>query len=109
MSATFILSGASGTGTGTALIEAVQNEDRTAVAELLGKKIDVNARDDDGGAALSWASVRCNVYISKLLLGAGADPNLTNEQGIGPLYLAITNGASSIVRLLLEKGVDPNI
>jgi ankyrin repeat protein len=91
------------------LIEAVQNDDQAAVAALLTKRVDVNAREDDGATALAWAAVRCNVEIAALLLKAGANPNVTNEQGIGPLYLAITNGSPAIVQLLLGKGADPNI
>lgn len=92
-----------------ALIEAVQNEDRGAVAALIGKKVDVNAREDDGATPLAWAVVRCNLEIAKLLLEAGANPNLTNEQGIGPLSIAITNGSPGMVDLLLGKGADANI
>jgi ankyrin repeat protein len=96
-------------GFGGALIEAVQNDDQAAVTELLTKRVDVNAREDDGATALAWAAVRCNIEIGALLLKAGANPNLTNEQGIGPLYLAITNGSPAMVQLLLGKGADPNI
>ena len=94
---------------GTALIEAVQNDDQAATAALLTKHVDVNAREDDGATALHWAAIRCNVVIAAMLLKAGANPNLTNEQGIGPLYLAITNGSPAIVQLLLDKGADPNL
>src|SRR5438874_6928938 len=92
-----------------ALIDAVQNDDRAQVTELLGKHVDVNAQEVDGSTALAWAAIRCNAGIAALLLKAGANPNLTNEQGVGPLYLALTNGALDIVRLLLGKGADPNL
>lgn len=92
-----------------ALIEAVQNEDRGAVAALIGKKVDVNAQEDDGATPLAWAVVRCNLELARLLLEAGANPNLTNEQGIGPLNIAITNGSPGMVELLLGKGANANI
>lgn len=92
-----------------ALVEAVQNDDRGAVAALIGNKVDVNAREDDGATPLAWAMVRCNLEITKLLLEAGANPNLTNEQGIGPLYIAITNASPAMVKLLLDKGADANV
>ncbi|MDQ6707619.1 MAG: ankyrin repeat domain-containing protein, partial [Acidobacteriota bacterium] len=92
-----------------ALIEAVQNEDRGAVAALIGNKVDVNAQEDDGATPLAWAVVRCNLELAKLLLEAGANPNLANEQGIGPLNIAITNGSPGMVELLLGKGADANI
>ena len=96
-------------GSGQALIQAVQNDDQAAVAELLAQKADVNAREDDGATPLAWAALRCNYTIAALLLKAGADPNLSNEQGIGPLYLSIANGSPAIVKLLLEKHADPNL
>ncbi len=73
--------GAAETPTGGALIDAVQNDDRAAVAALLNKRVDVNAREDDGATALAWAAVRCNSEIAALLLKSGANPNLVNEQG----------------------------
>src|ERR1700722_8630808 len=94
---------------GTALIEAVQNDDHAALAALLMKHVEVNAREDDGATALDWAATRCNLEIAAMLLKAGANPNLTNEQGIGPLYLAIANGYPAMVQLLLAKGADPNV
>jgi ankyrin repeat protein len=97
--------GASASG----LIQAVQDDDSASVAALLAKKVDVNAREEDGATPLAWAAVRCNVKNADLLLKAGANPNLTNEQFVGPLYLAIENGSSTIVRLLLEYGANPKI
>ncbi len=94
---------------GTALIDAVQDDDRAQVQALLAKHGNVNAQEVDGSTALSWAAVRCNVEIATLLLKSGANPNLANEQGIGPLYLAITNGSPAIVTLLLAKGADANL
>ncbi len=98
-----------GAPAGMALIEAVQSDDLSAVAALLQKRVDVNAREEDGGTALAWAAVRSNFEIAALLLKSGANPNLTNEQGIGPLYLAIANGSTPMVQLLLSKGADPNV
>jgi ankyrin repeat protein len=94
---------------GAVLIEAVQNDDRVAVEQALQQKVDVNARSDDGGTALGWAAIRCNIEIAALLIKAGANPNLTNEQRVGALYLAIVNGSPAIVQMLLEKGADPNL
>ena len=38
---------------GQALIEAVQSDNRESVAALLSKKVDVNAREDDGATPLA--------------------------------------------------------
>lgn len=97
------------TGVGDALIDSARNDDPAAVAALLSKGADVNAREGDGSTALAWAVARSNVVIAELLLKAGANPDLTNELGFGPLSLAITNGSAAIVRMLLEKGANPNV
>lgn len=97
------------TRSGQGLIEAVQNDDRSAVEALLNARVDLNAPEEDGATPLAWAAVRCNVEIAALLLNAGADPNITNEQGIGPVYIAIVNGSPEMVKLLLDKGADANI
>lgn len=109
MAASSLLAGPAPEASPAALIEAVQNDDRAAVAALLDSKADVNAREDDGATPLAWAALRCNAEIVRLLLEAGANPDLRNEQGIGPLYLAVTQGSPAIVELLLENGADPNI
>ncbi len=109
LAATSVLSARAANVFGGALFDAVRNDDSAAVAALVGKRVDVNAREEDGGTALAWAAMRSNIEIATLLLNVGANPNLTNEQGIGPLYLAITNGSPALVRLLLEKGGDPNV
>ena len=91
------------------LLDAVRSDDQSAVARLIQDGADVNAREEDGGTALSWAIVRSNIAVSQSLLKAGADPNLANESGIGPLSLAVTNGSSVLAALLLRNGADPNL
>src|SRR6185437_5651593 len=92
-----------------ALVEAVQADDRAAVARILTGHPKVNSQQDDGSTALAWAAVRCNTEVAQLLLKAGANPNLTNEQGVGPLYIAIENRSTPIVRMLLAHGANPNL
>jgi len=92
-----------------ALIEAVQADDRAAVAHVLATHPEINIAEDDGSTALAWAAIRSNGEIAQLLLKAGANPNLVNEQGVGPLYIAIENGSALIVRMLLANGADANL
>ncbi len=99
----------SGAITGGALLDAARDDDKAAVAALIGQKADVNAREADGATALSWAAMRGNAAMAELLLKAGADPNLTNELGIGPLSIAIANDSAPMVKLLLASGGDPNV
>ncbi|HWB97360.1 MAG TPA: ankyrin repeat domain-containing protein, partial [Bryobacteraceae bacterium] len=105
----FCLGAPAASGSGAALIEAAQSDDAAAVAALLRKKVDVNAREDDGATALAWAALRGNREIAAMLLKAGADPNARNDEGIGPLYVAIANGSPALAELLLENGADPNL
>lgn len=91
------------------LIDAARHDDSAAVAALLARRVDVNARTEDGTTALAWAAMRSNVDMAARLLMAGANPNFANVQGVGPLSLAITNGSLPLVRLLLEKGANPSL
>ena len=96
-------------GLGGALIDAARDDDRAAVARLLGQSADANEQLADGSTALAWAVIRVNPEVARLLLEAGADPNLANALGMGPLSLAIENGSKGLVELLLEHGADPNV
>ena len=95
--------------TANELFDAVRNDDQGAVERALSRGVDVNAREEDGGTAIAWASVRNNMTIATLLLDARANPNLTNEQGVGPLYISIVDGTPEMTRLLLKKGANPNL
>lgn len=94
---------------GDALIDAARADDQSAVAALLSKGADVNARQEDGATSLAWAANHSNIAIAELLLSRGANPDLTNELGIGPLSLAISNGSLPMVKLLLSKGANPDV
>lgn len=91
------------------LLDAARNDDRATVSALLKQGAHVNAREEDGATALTWAADRVNLDLATLLLKAGADPNLTNELGIGPLSLAINNGSEPLVKLLLANRANPNV
>ena len=66
------------TNAGEKLLDAVRSDDQAAVARSIQDGADVNAREQDGATALSWAVVRGNIPVTELLLKAGANPNLTN-------------------------------
>src|SRR5687768_13124198 len=79
--------------TGGALIDAARTDDHAAVAALLEKGGDANARDEDGATSLAWAANHSNVAMAELLLSKGANPDIANELGIGPLSLAVANAS----------------
>ena len=70
---------------GLPLIDAVKNNDVTAVRRLLKQHAEVNAQEGDGSTALAWAAYRDNLPIADLLLRAGANAGLANEEGATPL------------------------
>ncbi len=90
------------------LIRAVRQQDKSAIAELLEQKVDVNTPQADGATALHWAVHRDDLEIARMLIEAGADVNATNDFGVMPLSLACTNGSASMIQLLLSAGADPN-
>jgi cytohesin len=91
------------------IVEAARNDDGSAVAALIARHSDVNAKSDDGTTALAWAAMRTNVPMAQALLKAGAKPDLSSVTGVTPLALAILNGSDPLVRLLLEQGANPNL
>jgi len=110
LAAAFLLSGLSVTAAnlGQTLLDAARSDDSSAVTRLIRTGADVNAREQDGATALSWAAMRNNIVVAEMLLKAGANPNLTNELGVGPLALAIENGSAAISALLLKVGANAN-
>jgi uncharacterized protein len=89
---------------GTPLIDAVRQQDKTAVRALLQRHVDVNAPAGDGATALHWAAYLDDVDLVDVLLAAGANVNAANDLSITPLYLASANGSAAVVSTLLEKG-----
>jgi ankyrin repeat protein len=90
------------------LVEAARNQDPARVRALLTRKVDVNARSDDGSTALLWAAHWNDVATADLLIRAHADANRANDFGMTPLSRACTNGSAPVVELLLNAGANPN-
>ena len=74
----------------------------------LKRRVDVNARQADGGTALHWAAHFGEVKIAELLIRAGARPGIADDTGVTPIHLACTNRSDALVDLFLEAGADPN-
>lgn len=89
------------------LYDAVGGQDKAAVAALLTKGADVNARGRSGDTPLHNA-VGGNTEIVLLLLSKGADVNAKGEFGGTPLHRALNFGRKDIVELLLARGADVN-
>ena len=99
-----------------ALMDAIKNEDISAVSQLLSKGVDPNCElilsDGSRNSPLScsiayWA----NDEIAKLLIDAGADVNYIDDSDGGEfplLFYSIWLGSSMLVEYLLRNGADPN-
>ena len=91
-----------------ALTEAIKGGSLEAVASLIAQGVDVNARAEDGSAALHWAVHLSDLPATETLLRAGADPNLETSRRVPPLYLVCENGNSALIEALLNAGADPS-
>ena len=58
---------------GQKLIEAVKANDIEEVKRLIEAGADINAKNKDGGTALSYALIAANLEIVKLLIETGVD------------------------------------
>ena len=93
------------------LADAVERQDRQAIATLLKARPDVNAVNApqaDGATALQWAAHWDDRDTVDALLRAGANVNAANDHGVTPLALATENRSSTIVEMLLNAGANPN-
>lgn len=89
------------------LYDAVGAQDKTKVAALLAKGVDVNIKSSSGDTLLHHAA-EGRKDIVQLLLAYGADVNAKGEFGGTPLHRALSYGSKDIVELLLDKGADVN-
>jgi ankyrin repeat protein len=90
------------------LVDAVKQQDASAVRALLQKRVDVNAPAGDGATALHWAAYLDRADLVDLLLAAGANVNVANDLRITPLALAAANGNAAVIATLLRKGAAVN-
>jgi ankyrin repeat protein len=94
--------------TASRLADAVEQQDRRAVRELLAGGVDVNAAQSDGATPLHWAAHWNDAETAKLLIESGARVDALNELGVAPLSLAALNASLEMTTALLRAGADPN-
>lgn len=86
------------------LFEAVRKGDATAVAAVLDRGADVNAKFRYGATALFKAAERGDSDIVKVLLDRGADVKVRDSfYGASAMTWALDKKHLDVVRLLLEK------
>ena len=82
-----------------------------AAAVLDMKEWDVNSADYTGSTALTWAAMRGNEVVVKMLLGReDVNPSQASARQVQtPLLWAAKNGHLGVVKMLLERGdINPN-
>lgn len=67
------------------------------------KSIDVNVRDETGNYLLTYAIIKNNIEIVKLLLSKGCRIDITDQEGRSILYLPIKYSYNEIVNLLIDN------
>jgi len=63
------------------LIQAAKARNYSRVKELLNTGVNVNAHDEGGDTALSWAFARDHLEVIKLLIESSAYPNAKDKSG----------------------------
>ena len=72
--------------------------------EHLAKGMDVNAKDEGGGTALSLATLAGHTEAVEFLIEKDADVNLSGNDGSAPLHGAAFLGQEGAAKLLVEAG-----
>lgn len=88
------------------LVVAADEKNTAEVARLLKQKANVNARSEEGEAALHKAAYWGQTDMVKLLIDARADPKIQDLKGKTALRRAYDN--PEIVEILLQAGADVN-
>jgi ankyrin repeat protein len=85
---------------------AVKRGDIHTVRGLVGRGMDVNARDRYGQTALMLAAHAGHIEIVETLIAYRADLNVTAKFGLSALMLAIISGHEDVASLLATSGAD---
>ncbi|RDW57753.1 hypothetical protein BP5796_12554 [Coleophoma crateriformis] len=95
-------------GNPEALHQAIQSGDESVVWLLLTRSdFEVNRKDKDNRAVLSYAAQEGNEILTRQLLArSGIKTDLADNRGWTALFWAVEKGHKAVVKLLLEKGAD---
>ena len=89
--------------------KAVKENRADVVKDLLQRGADVNEKDDDGNAALMWATCIGREEIARLLIDQGAILDEKNYGGRTALMWAAVYRCEGTVRLLLYRGASLDV
>nr|XP_023688952.1 receptor-interacting serine/threonine-protein kinase 4 isoform X1 [Paramormyrops kingsleyae] len=76
---------------------------------LLGRKTNVNAKDEDQYTPLHFAAQNGDEAITRLLLDKNASINEVDFEGRTPSHIACQHGQENVVRVLLSRGADVHL
>ena len=88
------------------LVRAAHGGHKAVTQLLLDHGADVEAADNNGQTALSWAACKGHEAVTKLLLNAGADVAAADNNGQTALISAAFPGHEAVTKLLLNAGAD---
>jgi hypothetical protein len=91
------------------LWQVAESGDTDALAGILSRGVDVNARNQHGATALMRAAHYGHDRMVHMLLAHGADPNITRNDKFTALALAAFFGHTETVRLLIENGAKTEV
>ena len=94
------------------LINAVIDDNLEVIKKQLKIGVDIDLQDNDGLAALHFASQDFNEKVIELLLKNKANPNVRDKHGNTPIYKALFNSKgkkTKIFNLFKAKGGDATI
>lgn len=94
---------------GRALIEAVINQDITAISQMLENGVDIDTPARRDGTALMIAVRRNDVAIVNGLLDLGANVDQSSLGDGNPLIIAAKRNNIAMAKLLLERGASINL
>lgn len=75
---------------------------------LLQKGANVDALDNEGDSALSFAALNSYENIMKMLLEHGANVNIVGYDGRTTLMLSVASGSEEIISTLIDRGAKVN-
>jgi ankyrin repeat protein len=86
--------------------DAIRRGEVEIVLDLLGRGVDVDARDRYGQTALMLAAHAGRREVVAALIAHRANLNITAKFGLSALMLALVAGHAEIVLLLAKAGAD---